>query len=185
MRINSINLSRRQILGLSVAAANLGLIGATWPMGRLEAAEPADNGLHIQPWFHQGFLNLQDDLDEASNQGKSLVVFWEQRGCPYCAELHRVNLAIKDIVDYIKQNYLVIQLDIMGSRGKNVIVGVNQTPHLLASLRSSITCPSKSVTSRDPAAIKADKRIIRADCIAAYSYSRCEGPAPYSAQWAK
>ena len=41
---------------------------------------------------------------------------WELRGCPYCRETHLVNLARPDIEDYIKANFEILQLNIIGSR---------------------------------------------------------------------
>ncbi|MCW2308102.1 thioredoxin family protein [Rhodobium gokarnense] len=75
-----------------------------------------DNGLHTQSWFHESFLDMADDLAEAKAEGKHLAVIFEQRGCPYCREMHRVNLTRPSIVDYLKEHYYVVQLDLWGSR---------------------------------------------------------------------
>ncbi len=75
-----------------------------------------DNGMHVQPWFHEGFLELSDDLDEASGSGKDLLILFEQAGCPYCREMHKVNLRIPDIVDTVRSKFMVVQLDLRGSR---------------------------------------------------------------------
>jgi len=80
------------------------------------AAELGDDGLHKQPWFHDSFLEFQDDLAEAAAEGKDLIVLIEQYGCPYCREMHEVNFARKDIVNYIGEHYFVVQLDMWGSR---------------------------------------------------------------------
>ncbi len=55
-----------------------------------------------------------DKLGLAVAEGRNLVIIWEQRGCPYCREMHRVNLRIPEIVDYIKANFDVIQLNLWG-----------------------------------------------------------------------
>jgi thioredoxin-related protein len=60
--------------------------------------------------------DLKDDLAEAASSGRRLVIFWEQRGCPYCREMHHVNLADGDIVDYIRTNFLALQFNLFGSR---------------------------------------------------------------------
>ena len=83
---------------------------------QLPEPELGDNGLHRQDWFHEGFLELADDLSEAADQGKDLLIMVEQPGCPYCREMHQVNLRIPPIVDYIKDHYLVVQLDMRGAR---------------------------------------------------------------------
>lgn len=74
------------------------------------------NGLYIQPWFEDSFLDLGDELKGAADDGKQLVVIYEQAGCPYCKELHRVNLAEPVIRDFMQKHYRVVQLDIRGSR---------------------------------------------------------------------
>jgi thioredoxin-related protein len=83
---------------------------------RLPPPELRDDGLYYQDWFLETFLNLPDDLEEAAANGKRLVIFWEQRGCPYCKATHEINLRIPKIVDYIKANFNVLQLDLWGSR---------------------------------------------------------------------
>ena len=75
-----------------------------------------DDGLHKQPFFFDSFLEMGPDLEEAAAEGKGLVVLWEQRGCPYCRELHAVNFARDDIVEFISEHFLVVQLDMWGSR---------------------------------------------------------------------
>jgi thioredoxin-related protein len=94
---------------------------ATWPFAGAARAQAvgsrlSDDGLDIQPWFGQSFLDLKEDLAEAASSGRRLVIFWEQRGCPYCRELHRVNLADPEIAAYIQTNFLALQLNLFGSR---------------------------------------------------------------------
>ena len=73
-------------------------------------AEVGDDGLHKQPWFHQSFLELADDVQEAAEEDKFLVVLIEQAGCPYCRELHEVNFKRGEITDYLNEHALVLQL---------------------------------------------------------------------------
>src|SRR6185503_19977109 len=86
------------------------------------AAEPPKepalgaNGLYVQPWFLQSFLDLKDDLEEAAQKGKRFAIIWEQKGCPYCKETHAVNFANSEIAEYIQKHYVVLQLDLWGAR---------------------------------------------------------------------
>lgn len=82
----------------------------------LPPAEVGEDGMHIQPWFHQSFLDLREDLAEAQASGKRLVIVWEQRGCPYCKRMHEVNLRIPRIVDTLKRDFMVIQMNLWGDR---------------------------------------------------------------------
>lgn len=73
-------------------------------------------GLITEPWFLQSFLDLSEDLAGAQKEGKRLAIVWELRGCPYCRETHLVNFAQSRIVDYIRANYEILQLNIIGDR---------------------------------------------------------------------
>ena len=75
-----------------------------------------DDGLYRQPWFLESFLELGDDLQGATNAGKRFAIMWELRGCPYCRETHLVNFARPDIEEFVKANFEILQLNIIGSR---------------------------------------------------------------------
>jgi len=96
---------------LGAAAASLAP-----PRGQAEEPQLTAEGLIAEPWFVESFLDLQDDLSTARNEGKRLVIMWELRGCPYCRETHLVNFAQPRIADYIKANFEVLQLNIIGDR---------------------------------------------------------------------
>ncbi len=114
-------ISRRQfgalVLGAAVGSAAFG------PATVAAAKEPArlmpemnDDGLYYQPWFLNSFLVLEEDLAEAASKGKRLAIFFEQKGCPYCKEMHLVNLADPEINAYIRDNFEVLQINLWGAR---------------------------------------------------------------------
>lgn len=96
------------------------IIGAAAVLGTRQAlaAEPilTDDGLYKQSWFIESFLDLSEDLEDARKAGKRFAVMWELKGCPYCKETHFVNFARPEIADYIRTNFDVLQLNIIGSR---------------------------------------------------------------------
>jgi thioredoxin-related protein len=108
---NSMTTTRRHLL---FGAAATGLVGISGPA----AAEPmlTDDGLYKEPWFLESFLDLSEDLEEAHKAGKRFAIMWELKGCPYCKETHFVNFARPDINGYIKTNFEVLQLNVIGSR---------------------------------------------------------------------
>jgi thioredoxin-related protein len=75
-----------------------------------------EDGLYTESWFLQSFLDLSDDLSETTAQGKRFVIMWELKGCPYCRETHFVNFADPEIRNYVRSNFVVLQLNIQGSR---------------------------------------------------------------------
>ncbi len=97
------------------AAAALGMGISALP-SMSQATEINEDGLHVQDWFLQSFMEVAEDQAEANAQGKHLAVMFEQRGCPYCREMHEVNLAKSKIVDYIKQHFSILQINIWGSK---------------------------------------------------------------------
>lgn len=103
---------RRVISGLASAA----LIGLGHCPALAEEPILTEDGLYKQPWFVESFLELADDLESARKSGKRFAIMWELKGCPYCKETHLVNFARRDIADYVRTNFDVLQLNIIGSR---------------------------------------------------------------------
>jgi thioredoxin-related protein len=107
--------TRRNLL---IGAAALAVLAAARAGAEEPAKEPAmtADGLLTEPWFLESFLDLPEDLSTAHKAGKRLAIMWELRGCPYCRETHLVNFAQARISDYIKANFEVLQLNIIGDR---------------------------------------------------------------------
>lgn len=103
---------RDLLLGAAVAAAG-GLVGAR---ARAEAPILTDDGLYKQPWFLESFLELGEDLTAATAAGKRFAILWELKGCPYCRETHLVNFARPDIARYVRENFEILQLNLIGLR---------------------------------------------------------------------
>jgi len=104
--------SRRAFLaGSAGVAASTGFAAPAWAAPKL-----TDDGLHHQPWFLESLLELADDLDAATQQGKRFAIIWELRGCPYCRDTHVINFARAEIVDFVKARFDILQLNIIGAR---------------------------------------------------------------------
>ena len=101
-------------ISISVGFATANLVFANEKM--LQKPTIGEDGLYQQKWFHESFLDFKEDLAEAEVRGKRLVVFWEQKGCPYCKRTHEVNLRIPRIVKYITDHFLVVHLNIWGDK---------------------------------------------------------------------
>jgi thioredoxin-related protein len=88
--------------------------------GKTQAGELSptlgDDGHYFYDWYHQSFFELPDDLDEAIASDKVLMVQFVQKGCVYCEKVATEILSEPLINSYVRQNFLVVQLDIFGSR---------------------------------------------------------------------
>lgn len=104
---------RRAFVTLAVVLA----MGLGTAVGAAEDELPVnDAGLFTQPWFKASALDLRDDLRQAAAEGRYLALLWEQAGCPYCREMHRVAFRMPEIVTYIRANFDVVRLDLWGKR---------------------------------------------------------------------
>lgn len=98
-------------------------------------------GFHDKPsWFKQSFLDLQEDVREASAEGKRVMLFFHQDGCPYCAKLLNENFAIKEIVDKTVAGFQVIAINIWGDNEVTGLDGeVSSEKQLAAKLKVMYT----------------------------------------------
>ena len=84
--------------------------------GQLEAGM-VNPGYHEPPgWFKNSFLDLNDDIAEAKENGKRLMLFFYQDGCPYCKKLFEDNFGQRDISEKTKNNFDVVSINIWGDR---------------------------------------------------------------------
>lgn len=74
-------------------------------------------------WFKQSFMDLQEDLDDANESGKNIMLYFHQDGCPYCKKLLQDNFSRTDIVNRMKQNYEVLEINMWGDKAVTDIGG--------------------------------------------------------------
>ncbi|ADH88297.1 conserved hypothetical protein [Ancylobacter novellus DSM 506] len=95
----------------------LGASAALLPLGRARAATRlGDDGLYVQDWYVESFLDLAEDEAAAKAKRKILALQWSQRGCPLCKRLHTDYFADAAIEAYVREHFDVVHLDIYGSR---------------------------------------------------------------------
>lgn len=82
--------------------------------GSALAVELGDDGLYKQDWFSVTFKDLSEDLQAANDDGKRLVMFFEQRGCIYCKEVHEKVLIDPEVREFIEAHYMVVQYNLYG-----------------------------------------------------------------------
>ncbi|MEW8001401.1 MAG: thioredoxin family protein [Candidatus Thiodiazotropha sp.] len=100
-------------------------------------------GFHEKPaWFKNSFLDLQEDLQEAADEGKRLVLYFHQDGCPYCAKLLNENFSIKAIVDRTKQAFQLIAINIWGDREVTGLRGESTTEKAFAASMKVMYTPT-------------------------------------------
>jgi thioredoxin-related protein len=98
--------------------------------GVLYAAEKSETGKFLgaketeyPSWFKESFLDLKEDIAEAKESGKRVMLFFHQDGCPYCNALVERNLSQKDIEKKVRKNFDVIAMNMWGDREVTYING--------------------------------------------------------------
>lgn len=115
------------------------------------------NGLHNEDWFTQSLLILDEDFADVAASGKRLAIVWEQKGCPYCREMHDVHLRDPKIAGYIRDRFAVVQLDLRGDRQVTDFDGETLTEKELARKWRVTATPTVQFLPADPAVLKGRK----------------------------
>lgn len=81
-----------------------------------EAAVPSPHAIDVPKWFSQSFLDLREDTADAAKEGKRLMLYFGQDGCPYCKALMSVNFGERDIVEKTRRHFVAVALNLWGDR---------------------------------------------------------------------
>ena len=104
------------ILGISriviAQQTELGAAASSSELGTFSGAKPTE----YPAWFKESFLEFADDIEEAAEAGKRVMLVFHQDGCPYCNLLVERNLSQKNIVELIQEKFDVIALNMWGDR---------------------------------------------------------------------
>jgi len=74
-------------------------------------------GYEEQPaWFKNSFLDLREDVSEASKHDKRVLLYFYQDGCPYCKKLLQDNFGQRPIADKTRKYFDVIAINMWGDR---------------------------------------------------------------------
>lgn len=76
-------------------------------------------------WFKNSFLDINEDIKEAKESDKRLILFFYQDGCPYCKKLLEDNFGQRKIAEKTQKNFDVVSINIWGD--KEVTIGDEET----------------------------------------------------------
>ena len=83
-------------------------------------------------WFKESFLDFEEDIADAADEGKRLVLYFWQTGCPYCNALVEHNFAQRDIVERMQSHYSLVGINMWGDREVIQVGGKTFTEKTLA-----------------------------------------------------
>lgn len=101
---------------------------------------PSPHAINIPKWFSLSFLDFQEDVAEAAREGRRLMVYVGQDGCPYCTALMKVNFGDAAITAYTRRHFVAVALNLWGDREVKWIDGsIMSEKALAAKLRVQYT----------------------------------------------
>lgn len=124
---STVLLARAILVALAVTLA-----GSTAARAAGEVAAPGPRAVEIPKWFAQSFLDFRDEVREAARQGKRVMVYFGQEGCPYCKALMQVDFGDPQIVATTRREFVAIALDLWGDRETTWIDGRQRSEKELA-----------------------------------------------------
>jgi thioredoxin-related protein len=112
-----------------------GVVGADTQgrfLGAKETVYPA--------WFKESFLDIREDVTEATHAGRRVMLFFHQNGCPYCSLMVERNLSQHAIEQQMQKELDVIGINMWGDRSVLDMAGQEQTEKsFAATLRVQFT----------------------------------------------
>ena len=98
--------------------------------------------MSLPGWFKNSFLILNEDVEEASQQGRHLMLFMHLAECPYCARLLDENFRGGETKDFTEKNFDVIGIDIRGGKTVEWFDGKTYSERELARKLKVIATPT-------------------------------------------
>lgn len=100
-------------------------------------------GYHEKPdWFKASFLDLREDIEEAKGEGKRVLLYFYQDGCPYCAKLLQDNWGQRSIAEKTQKHFDVIAINMWGDKEVTALDGSVTTEKNFAAKRKVMFTPT-------------------------------------------
>ena len=70
----------------------------------------------LPDWFKATFMDFSEDLEEATDEGRHVMIYFHQDGCPYCAKLVEDNFHDEKLIAKLQKNFDTIETNMWGDR---------------------------------------------------------------------
>jgi len=118
--MKTLNLINIVFFALLVSVSSVPIVNAA-SEGDLSAAMVNPGYQEHPAWFKVSFLNLFEDIEDATANNKRLMIYYYQDGCPYCKKLIEDNFSQREISDKTQKYFDVVSINMWGD--KEVTVG--------------------------------------------------------------
>ena len=93
------------------------------PIHELAASETTTRGRitggvpHQAPeWFKESFLEIAEDVDEATEADRHVMLFFQLNDCPYCDRMLTESYETEPMTSYIREHFDTIAINVRGDR---------------------------------------------------------------------
>ena len=103
----------------------------------------------LPDWFKESFLEIADDVGEASESGRHVMLFFDLNGCPYCDRMLKESFNAEPLGSYIQANFDVIAINIQGDREIAFNEDISVTEKQLAEILKVYSTPALVFLNED------------------------------------
>ena len=100
------------VLILTLCLLCAGKVSAATTPGKLIGGKMSEH----PGWFKESFLDIAEDVNEAAEADKHVILFMHLNGCPYCYKMTEENFKQAPYTDFIQENFDVIAINIKVDR---------------------------------------------------------------------
>jgi Thioredoxin-related protein len=70
----------------------------------------------VPTWFTDSFLDISEDVEDAMDDNKSVLLYFHLDNCPYCSSMLDQNFKSGDNLAFIQKHFSVIAVNLKGDR---------------------------------------------------------------------
>jgi len=100
-------------------------------------------------WFKNSFLDIREDINEAAANGRRVMLYFYQDGCPYCAKLIQDNYTQRSIIEKTRKYFDVIAINMWGDREVTDLAGNTVTEKQFARAARVMFTPTLLLLTED------------------------------------
>ncbi len=122
---------RRAAVAALAGLAAAGALAQAAPAVR-PAPQPSPHAIDVPRWFTNSLLDIPDEVREARAQGRRVMLYVGQDGCPYCKALLKGHFGPGALAEKAQKHFVAIALNLWGDLDVTWIDGVTRSEKALA-----------------------------------------------------
>ena len=119
-----------------------------------ERGEITGGASHTLPaWFKDSFLDIADDVEEANDEDRHVMLFFHLTNCPYCNRMLNESFETDPLKSTIQDNFDVIVINVKGDRDVAFTDEISVSEKVLAEQLNVFATPAIMFLNNDNKAV--------------------------------